>query len=229
MGGPFFFGECGMTEAEKRQAIIKACREMNAAGLNQGTSGNISLRHGTVLLITPSATPYDRMQPADIVRVELDSGMAEGRLPPSTEWRLHRDIMQAQPEAQAVLHCHAVHCTALAMARRPIPACHYMIAAFGGDDVRCAGYANFGTAALSALAVEALQDRRACLLANHGMVVFADSLPRALWLATELETLARQYLASLAAGGPALLTPEEVAAAMASFGQYGLRGPSPEA
>jgi L-fuculose-phosphate aldolase len=109
------------------------------------------------------------------------------------------------------------------MARRPIPPCHYMIAAFGGGDVRCAGYANFGTAALSALALEALDGRNACLLANHGMVVFAPSLERAMWLATELETLARQYIASLALGGPVLLTAAEIAEAAASFGPYGLR------
>lgn len=218
-----------MTEFEKRQAIVQACRDMNASGLNQGTSGNIGLRDGDALLVTPSATPYDRMRPSDIARIDLQTGAATGPLPPSTEWRLHRDIMQARPEAHAVLHCHAVHCTALAMARRPIPACHYMIAAFGGGDVRCAGYARFGTAALSTLAVESLRGRNACLLANHGMVVIADSLPRALWLATELETLARQYLASLAAGGPVLLTPGEVAEALESFGQYGLGRATPAA
>jgi L-fuculose-phosphate aldolase len=208
---------------DPREAIIQACRAMNASGLNQGTSGNIALRHGDAMLITPSATPYDRMQPADIALVTLNDGTPTGPLPPSTEWRLHRDIMLARPEAQAVVHCHPVHCTALAIARRPIPPCHYMIAAFGGDDVRCSGYANFGTAALSALAVEALHGRNACLLANHGMVVFAPSLDRAMWLATELETLARQYLASLAAGGPVLLTADEVAQAAASFGNYGVR------
>jgi L-fuculose-phosphate aldolase len=212
-------------DAAPRAAIIQACRAMNASGLNQGTSGNISLRQGDGMLITPSATPYDRMQPADIVFVPLAEGAdaAVGRIPPSTEWRLHRDILQARPEAQAVVHCHPVHCTALAMARRPIPPCHYMIAAFGGGDVRCAGYANFGTAALSALALEALDGRNACLLANHGMVVFAPSLERAMWLATELETLARQYIASLALGGPVLLTAAEIAEAAASFGPYGLR------
>ena len=156
-----------------REAIIAACREMNAAGLNQGTSGNISLRQrdsgGDAMLITPSATPYDAMTPEMIARMPLDgSERWEGPRKPSSEWRFHRDILRARPEIAAVVHAHAPHATALAMARRAIPACHYMVAAFGGNSVRCCDYALFGTQALSDLVLEALQDRTACLMANHG-------------------------------------------------------------
>jgi L-fuculose-phosphate aldolase len=214
-----------MTEAQARTALIEACRAMNALGINQGTSGNISVRHDTTMLISPSATPYDRLRPEDIAAMPVagDYGAWAGPRRPSTEWRLHLDILRARPEVGAVVHTHATFCTALAMARRGIPAAHYMIAAFGGAEVRCAGYATFGTAELSALAVAALAGRSACLLANHGMVVCAAGLPRAMWLAAELETLAKQYWHSLQIGGPVLLEEQEVAEAARAFAGYGVQ------
>ena len=212
-----------MTEAEARQGIIEASREMNATGLNQGTSGNVSVRHGGTMLITPSATPYDRMQSEMIVAMPMEGeyGAWSGPLKPSTEWRFHLDILRSRPEVGAVVHAHPPFCTTLAVTRRGIPACHYMIAAFGGTDVRCAPYATFGTAELSAHTLTALDGRTACLLANHGMIVCGPTLDRAMWLAVELETIARQYYQALLIGGPVLLSDAEIAEAAAKFGSYG--------
>ncbi|MEM1385668.1 MAG: class II aldolase/adducin family protein, partial [Pseudomonadota bacterium] len=163
-----------MKKAEKdlRAEIVAACRAMNAQGINQGTSGNISARFEDRMLISPSAIPYDRMEPDMVASIPLDdaSGIWAGPLKPSTEWRFHHKLLRGRQDAGAVVHAHPIYCTTLAVARKPIPAAHYMIAAFGGNDVRCAGYATFGTEALSDLAIEAMQDRTACLLANHGMI-----------------------------------------------------------
>jgi L-fuculose-phosphate aldolase len=210
-------------EQALRQAIVDACRWMNASGLNQGTSGNISVRSGKAMLVTPSATPYDSMTSEMIAAMPL-AGREEtwsGPLKPSSEWRFHRDILASRPEINAVVHTHSVHATALSMTRKPIPPCHYMIGVFGGSDVRVADYATFGTAELSRKALAALDGRTACLLANHGMITLGRDLQQALWRAVELETLARQYILALQAGGPVLLTPAEVEAARAKFGGYG--------
>lgn len=208
-----------------RAEIVACCREMNASGINQGTSGNISARYGETMLITPSATPYDRMTPDMIVSMPFgaEPGAWDGPLRPSTEWRFHFDILTRRPEINAVVHAHPIHATALAMTRREIPACHYMVAAFGGNSVRCAGYARFGTAELSALALEALEDRTACLMANHGMIALGETLEKAMWRAVELETLARQYCVSLSIGGPVLLSDKDIDETKAAFGSYGLR------
>lgn len=211
------------TERDLRRDLVARLRELNARGLSEGTSGNISVRHGARMLISPSATPYDTLEPEMIASVDLadPAGGYVGPLKPSTEWRFHHALLRERPEAQAVVHAHPPHCTALAIARREIPACHYMIAAFGGPNVRCAGYATFGTQALSDLAVEALRERTACLLANHGMIAIGDSLARAMWRAVELETLARQYILSLAVGNPVILDDAAIAEAMDLFAGYG--------
>ena len=208
-----------------RKEIIKQCRWMNDSGLNQGTSGNISARQADALFITPSAVPYDAMTPEMIAVTDLSADRDppdwDGPCPPSTEWRFHYDIARARPDAGAIIHTHAPYATTLAMARMEIPACHYMIAAFGGAPIRCAGYARYGTQALSDLALQALEDRRACLLANHGMIALGPTLEKAMWYAVELETLARQYWQSLQIGGPVLLSDddiEETKAAMAGYG-----------
>jgi L-fuculose-phosphate aldolase len=215
-------------ERRLRQAIIDQCRWMNASGLNQGTSGNISARYKDVVLMTPSATPYDRMKPEMIAAMPLRGkyGDWDGPLKPSTEWRFHLDIMQARPDVGAVVHTHSTYATVLAIARKPIPACHYMIAAFGGNDIRCAGYARYGTAELSKLALEALEGRNGCLLANHGMIAVGPSLDNAMWLAVELETIARQYYLALALGKPHILSDAEIADAAAGFSTYGLQTPA---
>ncbi len=213
-------------ELTLRQAIVDQCRRMNAIGLNQGTSGNISARCGERMLITPSAVPYDEMTPEMIASMPIEGrveGAWEGPLKPSSEWRFHLDLTRARPDLGAIVHTHAIYCTTLAIARRPIPAVHYMIAAFGGIDIRCADYATFGTEALSRAVLAAMQGRNACLMANHGMIAAGPDLDRAMWLAVELETLARQYFNTLLIGGPVLLDEAEIADAAKSFGSYGLQ------
>ena len=214
-----------MDETTLRAEIVQAARSMNALGINQGTSGNVSARLGGTMLITPSATAYDQMRPEDVAAMPLDGerGAWSGPLKPSTEWRFHLDILRGRPDAGAVVHTHATYCTTLAILRRPIPAVHYMMAAFGGTDVRCAPYATFGTAELAAHTLAALDGRNACLLANHGMVVVGASLAKAMWLAVELETIARQYYLSLQVGEPYVLSDAEIADTAKSFSTYGLQ------
>ena len=209
-------------ELALRQEIVERCREMNANGLNQGTSGNISARFGERMLISPSATPYDTMTPEMIASVAPD-GTWEGPLKPSTEWRFHLRLLAERPDCDAIIHAHSIYCTTLAIARKGIPACHYMIAAFGGADVRCSGYATFGTEELSDLAVEAMKDRTACLLANHGMIVIGDTLAKTMWRAVELENIARQYFNTLLIGGPAILSDAAIEETIAGFASYGLQ------
>lgn len=206
---------------ETRQAIIDACLRMNAEGINQGTSGNISVRVGEEMLITPSGIPYDQMTPQDIVRVRFDKGQVRGLHKPSSEWRFHRDLLVARPDMQAVVHAHPLHCTALAMLREPIPACHYMVGLFGGSDVPIAGYARYGSEALSEEVVTSLVDRHGCLMANHGATVLGEDLGKALWRLGELEMLAQSYLAARAAGKVVLLSEQEMAEAIAAFKDYG--------
>ncbi len=217
-------------ERQLREAIIAKCRWMNASGLNQGTSGNISARYKDVMLITPSAIPYDTMKPEMIAAMPLARAYGEwtGPLQPSTEWRFHLDIMRARPDVGSVVHTHSTYATVLAIARRSIPACHYMIAAFGGTDIRCAGYARYGTKELSELALAALADRHGCLLANHGMIALGASLENAMWRAVELETIARQYCLSLALGNPVILSDAEIAETAKGFATYGLQAPQPK-
>ncbi len=188
-----------------RQEIIDTALAMNAGRINQGTSGNLSVRLNDRILITPSGVAYDALRPEDLVEIAID-GRVIGRGKPSSEWLFHRDLLSARRDASVVLHSHPVHATALACLRRDIPAFHYMVAVAGGDSIRCAPYATFGTQELSDHALAALVDRRACLLANHGVIVLGASLREALDLATEVEALAAQYLAALQVGEPALLT-----------------------
>jgi L-fuculose-phosphate aldolase len=217
-------------ERQLRETIIAKCRWMNASGLNQGTSGNISARYKDRMLITPSATPYDAMKTDMIASMPLEGAYGEwdGPLQPSTEWRFHLDIMLARSDVGGIVHTHSTYATVLAIARKPIPACHYMMAAFGGTDIRCAGYARYGTKELSELALAALKGRNGCLLANHGMIAVGSNLDKAMWLAVELETIARQYYLSLALGTPFVLNDEEIAETARGFSTYGLQTPKPK-
>lgn len=213
-------------EQQLRREIIRQCLWMNTSGLNQGTAGNISARMADQCLITPSGIPYEKLTPAMLASMPLGGdGQWHGPLKPSSEWRFHLDIMQARPDAGAIVHTHSPHATALAMLRKPIPACHYMIAAFGGADIRCAGYAQYGTKALSRLALKALEDRKGCLLANHGMITVGESLEQAMWLAVELESLSRQYLLALTVGKPVVLSDRQIKLTLRSFATYGLQDP----
>ncbi len=212
-------------EQELRTEIVRCCRQMNAIGINQGTAGNISVRFEDRMLISPTAVPYDAMTPDMIASLVLEDsrGRWQGPLKPSTEWRMHRQLLLENTDAAAVVHAHPTYCTTLAIARKEIPACHYMIAAFGGNSVRCAGYARYGTAALANLAAEAMRDRTACLLANHGMIVIGDNLGTAMWRALELETIARQYVLSLSIGGPVILSDDAIEETRKSFESYGIQ------
>ncbi len=211
-----------MNESALRQSIIDHCCAMNASRLNQGTSGNISVRHGDRMLITPSAIPYEQMTPDMIAVFPLDGdGAYEGPKKPSVEWRFHLALLQTRPEIGAVVHTHSMYATTLAIARKPIPACHYMVAAFGGDDVRVAHYARYGTPELSHHVLAAMEGRSACLMANHGMIATGPNLERAMAAAIELETLAMQYFNSLLVGGPVLLSRKEIDVVIEGFATYG--------
>ncbi len=207
-------------DLDLRHAIIDACLEMERKGINQGTSGNISARSGEGMLITPTAMAYATMRPEDIVWMDFDGGV-HGDRKPSSEWRFHLDTLAARDDVNAVVHAHPVHCTALAILGRPIPAVHYMIAAAGGPDIPCTPYATYGTRELADHVVAALMDRDACLMAHHGMMAVGGSLERALWLAGEVEVLAQQYCTALQIGDPPVLPDEEIARVVQKFKGYG--------
>lgn len=214
-----------MTENEHRVAIVEACKRLEREGLNRGASGNVSVRSGSAMLITPSAVSYDVLGPEMIAKMDLedDAGGWEGPRKPSSEWRFHRDILRARPDLNAVVHTHAPFSTILAVARQPIPAIHYMIAAFGGPNIRVADYARYGTPELSAHVLAAMEGRNGCLMANHGMVVGGADLTRAMWLAGELEALAHQHFHALAIGGGHVLSDDEIAETAIGFASYGVR------
>jgi L-fuculose-phosphate aldolase len=212
-------------DPEARAALIAAARGLDAAGFMPGKSGNLSLRTPRGFLITPAALPYAATAPGDLVEVAPDGAVLAGARRPSSEWRLHAAVYAARPEAGAVVHTHSPLATALSCARRGIPPFHYAIALAGGPDIRCSGYATFGTAELAGQAVAALEGRKAALLANHGVVALGATLAGAEALAREVENLARQYLALRSAGlAPVLLTEAELAAVLAGFGDYGRLG-----
>lgn len=211
-----------MSELKTRDSIVAACREMNRTGINQGTSGNISVRWEDGLLITPTSLPYDQMTSDDIVFLGMD-GRPRGTNQPSSEWRFHRDIMKAKPEVGAIVHAHPMYSTIIAIMGKAIPPLHYMIAIAGGHTIPCAPYATFGTEELSRHAVAALHDRAACLLEHHGLIATGPTLDKAMWLAVEVETLAQQFHGCLQIGGPRLLPVEEIEHVRARMGEYGHR------
>jgi L-fuculose-phosphate aldolase len=208
-----------MSDSKLRQQMLATALAMNNQGLNQGTSGNVSVRDGDGFLITPSALAYEQCAADDLVWMD-GTGPAQGQRKPSSEWRMHADIYRTFPEAGAILHAHSIFCTTLACLERPIPAFHYMVAVAGGDSIRCAPYATFGTQALSDGVIAALQDRSAALLAHHGMICFAADLEKVLALAVEVETLARIYLQALPIAEPPLLSKAEMATVLQRFKDY---------
>lgn len=208
------------TESALRRQIIDTCLGMNRLGINQGMAGNVSARLGGGLLITPSGLPYDDMKPSDVVFLD-ENGRPEGERNPSSEWRFHYDILRARGDAGAVLHAHAPFCTTLACLGREIPAFHYMVASAGGDSIRCAPYATFGSQELSDNALAALEGRKACLLANHGMICIDRDLATVLALAVEVETLAQQYCQALQLGEPVILPAAEMQRVLEKFKTYG--------
>ncbi|EQB7866656.1 L-fuculose-phosphate aldolase [Citrobacter amalonaticus] len=212
-----------MERTRLSREIIETCLEMTRLGLNQGTAGNVSARYQDGMLITPSGIPYERMTEQMIVYVDNDGKYEEGKLP-SSEWRFHLAAYQTRPEANAVVHNHAIHCTAVSILNRPIPAIHYMIAAAGGNSIPCAPYATFGTRKLSEHVVVALKNRKATLLQHHGLIACEENLQKALWLAHEVEVLAQLYMKTLAVMDPVpVLSDEEIAVVLEKFKTYGLR------
>lgn len=197
------------TDDALRSEMVATCRAMNATGINQGTAGNLSIRNASGFLITPSSLPYDAMEPGDIVQMYWD-GSYDGARRPSSEWRFHRDIQQARPDIDAIVHCHSVYATTLAVHHREIPSFHYMTGIFGGTNIRCARYATFGTQALSDAALEALEGRMGCLLGQHGQISLGKTLAQALANAVELETLSRLYVQALTLGEPPILDDAEM-------------------
>jgi L-fuculose-phosphate aldolase len=212
------------SELAVRKAIIESGCSMNAMGINQGTSGNLSARHGDRMIITPTGIPYDELEPKDLASTKIkgDGDTWKGDLPPSSEWRFHLRILQQRPEIGSVVHTHSTYATTLAICNKPIPAVHYMVAAAGGKDIRVAKYATYGTEELSDNALEALKDRTACLLRNHGVIACGPNVKKALWLAVEVETLARQYYLSQGIGGGIVLPDTEINLILEKFrGAYG--------
>lgn len=212
-----------MERSQLSREIIETCLEMTRLGLNQGTAGNISARYDNGMLITPTGIPYEKLTENHIVYVDAQGRHEEGKLP-SSEWRFHQAVYLTRPEANAVVHNHAIHCTAVSILNRPIPAIHYMIAAAGGNSIPCAPYATFGSKALSEHVAVAMRNRKATLLQHHGLIACEQNLEKALWLAQEVEVLAKLYLATLAVTENVPVLPdEEIAVVLEKFKSYGLR------
>ena len=206
-----------------RREIIATARSIAGLGLGVGTAGNVSARVPGGVLITPSGVPYAELRAADMVQLNLAGKVISGRLAPSSEWRFHCDILARRKDVGAVVHVHSAFATAIACTRRGIPAFHYMVAVAGGDSIRCAPYATFGTAALSRHALSALRGRQACLLANHGQITLGVDLPAALAMAQEVEELSRQFWLSQQLRRPVLLAGKEMAVVLEKFKNYGRR------
>lgn len=211
-------GNGQMTDA--RTQLLAAAQTMFAVRLSPGTSGNLSIRDGDGFWITPSGVPYDRLDAKMMVFMDL-KGEWSGTLKPSSEWRFHLDVYRARADAGGICHTHSLHATALACRGEGIPAFHYMVAAAGGADIRCAPYRTFGTQDLSDVALTALKDRRACLLSNHGVIALGPTVEKALGLAQEVEVLAQQYILSRQIGGPAILSAREMETVLEKFRTYG--------
>ncbi|MBK1663718.1 class II aldolase [Rhodospirillum rubrum] len=213
-----------------RHGLIDAARQLTTLGLNKGTAGNLSVRAEDGLLITPSGLQAADLRPHDIVFIDGE-GEWRGPRKPSSEWRFHHDIMAERPDVGAVVHTHAPFSTVLACLGRPIPAFHYMVAMAGGSDIRIGAYATFGTAELSRHALAAMEGRKACLLAHHGMIATGPTLKAAIKLAVEVEELAEQYWRCLQIAEPEVLPADEMERVLEKFKTYGDNAqlPSPPA
>ncbi len=209
-------------ESVLRLALVAAARSLTTQGLNRGTSGNIGVRLNASFLITPSGAPTEMLLPETMVEMDF-SGAVLGVGKPSSEWRFHRDILMARSDIGAVVHTHSRYATAFACLQREIPAFHYMIARAGGDSIRCTPYAVFGSQALSDLALLALENRKACLLGNHGVIALGFDLADAMSMALEVESLCEQYWSALQVGEPNLLCAEQMQEVLEKFKDYGRR------
>lgn len=208
-----------MSESPAQQ-LARIAEQLHTSGLNAGTSGNASIRLVDGLLVTPSAVPPDRMTPESMVELSID-GQPRSAGVPTSEWRIHAAIYQQFPEAGAIVHTHSTYATALAVLREDLPAFHYQVAKAGGHLIACAEYAPFGSPELSDAVIAALGNRRACLMANHGMIAYAPTLDVAFALALEVETLCQQYLIARSVGRPHILSAEQMDDVLERFSQYG--------
>lgn len=207
-----------------RRSLVAAMREMDAAGLNHGTAGNASARWGERFLVTPSGIPAARLTPESIVEVDR-TGAFEGDFRPTSEWRMHVELLAGRPDVNAVVHCHSRYATTLACAGKSIPPLHYMTAVSGGPEIRVAPYALFGTEALAKSVIDTLEGRRACLMANHGQIALGRTLEEALTIAREVEAQASYYFGTLAIGGPKILSDGDMSAVFEAFRSYGQKKP----
>ena len=207
--------------------LIKTCIEMESRGINQGTSGNVSIRYKNSFLITPSSISYNEMTPDDIVEMNWAGGFIGKQ--PSSEWRFHRDILKNRKDINVVLHCHSINATSLSCHNRDIPAFHYIVGLAGGNNIRCAKYATFGSQELSDNALLAIKDRLACLLGHHGMICLGKTLKQALMLACEVEAMSTMYIKALSIGNTDILSKEEMDKVVKQMERmsYG-KGPEPE-
>ncbi len=205
----------------ERENLLKIAQKLIETGLNKGTAGNASVRCDEGFLVTPSGMAVEHMNAASMVQMAFD-GSYEAEKIPSSEWRFHRDILASRTDVNAIIHTHSMFATTLACLHKEIPPFHYMIAVVGGDTVRCAPYALFGSQALSDNALAALIDRKACLLANHGMIALGRDLDDALAVAVEVENLCEQYWRILQLEpNPPLLTEQEMRDVFQQFKGYG--------
>lgn len=209
-----------------REMVVEAARRSAALGLTHGTAGNVSVRIERGMAISPTGIPAGDLAPSDVALVDLDGAAIDEGRKPSSEWRLHAELYRVRTEFGAIVHTHSPAATAIACLRRDLPPFHYMIAKAGGDSVRCAPYATFGTAELAAHAVAAMEGRRACLLAHHGLVAAGRTMDEALAIAEEVEFLCGVYLSLLPLGEPPRLDPEAMRDVRARFADYGQRPPA---
>ena len=209
------------TERGLRLRVVEAARRLSAEGMNPGRSGNMSVRVDAGFLVTPSGAPYESLHPDDLVFLIADSAHGRAAPTPSTEWRLHRDLYARRPEVGAVVHTHSPFATTLACLRRAIPSFHYEVAFAGGPDIRCSGYATFGTQEFSDACLAAMQGRTACLLANHGSVAVGASIEGARELAEKVEALSQLYWQAVQVEEPPRLDAAEMARILDRFKDYG--------
>ena len=215
-----------MKNLDQRNQIIEYSLKLNSTNLSPLRSGNISLRgkedDKEGYLITPSGKKYETLKPDDIIFMGLneDAENISSAIKPSSEWRFHRDIYVNKNDAQAIVHAHSPHATAVSSHRKPIPPFHYMIALAGGEDIKCAEYATFGTEELSNNVIKALEKRSACLMSNHGQVAFGKNLDDAFELAQEIENICHQYTIALKLGNPKILSFEEMKKVLSKAKNY---------
>ena len=193
-----------------KREIIKYSKMLNSRNLSALRSGNISVRYRNGFLITPSGKKYSSLKNKDIVFVSLDGNFDKKKGIPSSEWKFHQDIYRNKDDAKSIVHSHSTNATAVSTHKKGIPAFHYMVAVAGGHDIKCANYATYGTRNLSKNIIKALKNRKACLIANHGQIVFEDNLTKAFELAEEVENISLQYITSLKLGKPKILSLKEM-------------------